>query len=140
MRRLHNVLMQYVSPLAALQLHNLFLFSFFWLDMSKAYTWDQIRSHVRLFKTSSTFNYLFPRGFAVVKDFCFHPTLERLFFLSNGSDHYISPYLTLYQVDYGPSYNNKQQLACCKFTLIKHFENKAMPTSIIKSNRNECPA
>ncbi|KAG2221893.1 hypothetical protein INT45_012537 [Circinella minor] len=70
--------------------------------MSKGYTWDQIRSQVRSFRTRAQAAFPF-HALTTIKDFSFDPVNERVYFLSNNQnvDGSMSRYLTLYEADYG---------------------------------------
>ena len=70
--------------------------------MSKGYTWDQIRSQVRSFRTRAQAAFPF-HALTTIKDFSFDPENEKVYFLSNNQngDGTMSRYLTLYEADYG---------------------------------------
>ena len=72
--------------------------------MSKGYTWDQIRSQVRSFRTRAQAAFPF-HALTTIKDFSFDPGNEKVYFLSNNQngDGTMSRYLTLYEADYGAS-------------------------------------
>ncbi|KAI9488725.1 hypothetical protein BDB00DRAFT_32393 [Zychaea mexicana] len=70
--------------------------------MSKGYTWDQIRSQVRSFRSRTQAAFPF-HALTTIKDFHFDATLNKLYFLSNNqnADGTMSRHLTLYEVEYG---------------------------------------
>lgn len=100
--------------------------------MPKNYTWDQIRSQVRAFRTSNQAASS-SLSFAVIKDFHIDARKQQIYFLANSynCDGCLSRQLTLYQVSYLDNLNREETSSelCEQFITSKYSDSMLICTA-----------